>query len=1080
MNKIIIALLIVISSLCYSEKKLSDHPTQRVIKVGAFNYYPGIFKDSDDSIKGFIVDILDEIAREENWNLQYVYGSWNDGLQRIKENQLDVLTSVAYTKERSTFLKYSSTEILTVWSEVYSRNDTDIEGVLSLDGKKIAVMKGDFNGASLIELINSFKIKCTIIEFDSFETIFNLIETGHVDAGVVNNIYGAAMQKTHNLKSKGIIFNPFNIYFAAPKNRNEEILLTINSYLSKWKKQENSPYHKAIHKWSYQNVNIITDIPTWLSTSLLLAILGFVLAILFIYLLRRQVKIATRKIEKSEAEIRVLVQSLDDVVFTLDLDQKHTGVYGKWLDKNGLKPEYFLGKTTEEILGSTNSEIHVEANRRALSGEDVIYEWSIENQGIRSYTQTSLSPIRNKNGKIIGLVGVGRDITELKKTEQDLIRNEHILRLFIQYNPASIAMFDNDMRYIIASNRFLQDYDLPLQNLAGKSHYEVFPEITDDWKAIHKRCLAGEIVKSDEDLFQRANGKTDWVRWEIHPWYEGNGKIGGIILFSEVITEQKKSADLIRESVELFRMIFESSPYAITLTDSESGAFRDINYAFEKLIGYTKEEVMGKTSLQLGVWLHPDDRTKYIQLIEKNGLISDEEYQFRIKNGQIITTKVTARFLNLNDKKYMLSIINDITEQKKASQLIIQSREMLAKLTEQVPGVVYQYRLYPDGSSSFPYASSGMIDIYGFHPDEVKHDATPVFGRIYPDDYNYIVSTIQESAKNLTLYHSEFRVVLPNIGIRWRLCDAKPEKLDDGSILWYGIITDITERKLTEAELESHRNNLEELVNIRTIELDTINLNLKKEIELKEAAEKQLEEALNKEKELSNLKSRFISTASHEFRTPLTAVLTSAELIQRYHEKWDKAKLNGHLDRIMNSVANLTSLMDSVLTLNRAESGKTKLQLSLVNLQSLCKTLVDDVEIHALDDHDLVIEYNLERTDFLLDQKQIEHIIHNLVSNAIKYSPSGGKINVKVSEEKGNLIFIIEDCGIGIPEEELPLLFEPFHRAKNAIHIQGTGLGLSIVKHAVDLHGGKISVESKENMGAKFTVEIPIIDLDNS
>ena len=492
------------------------------------------------------------------------------------------------------------------------------------------------------------------------------------------------------------------------------------------------------------------------------------------------------------------------------------------------------------------------------------------------------------------------------------------------------------------------------------------------------------------------------------------------------------------------------------------------------MLGYAEDEVIGNTSPQLGVWLNPDDREKFIQNIEDDGLIDGKEFRFRVKDGQIIDTRVTARFLTINNKKYLLSIIDDITERKKNVEAIKQSREMLAKLAEQVPGVVYQYRLFPDGSSAFPYSSPGMISIYGVTPEEVREDATPVFGRLHPDDYDYIVSSIQESARNLSLYHSEYRVILPEIGVRWRLCDAKPERLEDGSILWYGIITDITERKLTEAELDAHRNQLEELVKIRTIELDEINLNLKKEIELKIEAEKQLEQALEKEKELNLIKSRFISTASHEFRTPLTSMLTSAEMIQRYLTNWTEEKINDHLDRIKKSISHLTKIMDDVIMINRADSNKVAFNPIELDLYRLCEKIIDDLHIKSNEKIQFIFSFNSPNKIFKLDAKQTELILHNLLSNAIKYSPSGGRVELKIEFNSERLLFSVQDEGIGIPLDDQSRLFETFHRAQNATDIQGTGLGLSIVKHAVDLHRGEIKVNSEEGRGSIFLVSFPM------
>lgn len=142
------------------------------------------------------------------------------------------------------------------------------------------------------------------------------------------------------------------------------------------------------------------------------------------------------------------------------------------------------------------------------------------------------------------------DISNRKRTEEGLQRSEQVLRLFVEHSPAAIAMFDNDMKYIVASRRFLADYNLGDQNIIGRSHYEVFPEMTDRLRDIHRRCLAGAVEKSEEDSFQRVDGTTDWVRWEMRPWYEAQDEIGGAIFFSEVITERKRAEQELEEHRE--------------------------------------------------------------------------------------------------------------------------------------------------------------------------------------------------------------------------------------------------------------------------------------------------------------------------------------------------------------------------------------------------------------------------------------------------------------------------------------------------------------------------------------------------
>jgi PAS domain S-box-containing protein len=155
------------------------------------------------------------------------------------------------------------------------------------------------------------------------------------------------------------------------------------------------------------------------------------------------------------------------------------------------------------------------------------------------------------------------DITDRKQAEEKLLRNEEVLRLFVTYSPASIAMFDRDMRYIIVSHRYLADYRLGNMDLIGKSHYEVFPEITERQKSIHRRCLTGDVERNDGHPFLRQDGTMDWVRWEIRPWYETNGEIGGIIFFSEVITERKHAEDALKKSEERYQNLFEESPLSL-------------------------------------------------------------------------------------------------------------------------------------------------------------------------------------------------------------------------------------------------------------------------------------------------------------------------------------------------------------------------------------------------------------------------------------------------------------------------------------------------------------------------------------
>ncbi|MBR8837804.1 MAG: CHASE3 domain-containing protein [Stigonema ocellatum SAG 48.90 = DSM 106950] len=231
---------------------------------------------------------------------------------------------------------------------------------------------------------------------------------------------------------------------------------------------------------------------------------------------------------------------------------------------------------------------------------------------------------------------------------------------------------------------------------------------------------------------------------------------------------------------------------------------------------------------------------------------------------------------------------------------------------------------------------------------------------------------------------------------------------------------------------------------------------------------------LAQEKELSDLKLRLFSMVSHEFRTPLSIILGSAQLLAEHSEQWTESKRLKNLQRIQSSAKLMTKLLTDILTIERAEAGKLECNPELIDLEAFCLNLVEDIHLGSEKRHEIKFISYGGCTHGELDEKLLYSILSNLLSNAIKYSPQGGNINFILSCEAQSVSFQIKDEGIGIPQEFLQELYEPFHRGYNVRDIVGIGLGLAVVKKCLDIHRGEISVESQEGIGTTFTVKIPL------
>lgn len=470
-----------------------------------------------------------------------------------------------------------------------------------------------------------------------------------------------------------------------------------------------------------------------------------------------------------------------------------------------------------------------------------------------------------------------------------------------------------------------------------------------------------------------------------------------------------------------------------------------INDRVVQLFGYEKEELIGKSIATL---IPRDLRKSHDQYVAryfnqpKPRMMSQSSNLFGLKkDGDRFPVEVSLNHFLVGEERFAVGVINDVSARKMQERKIIELNEQLEqKVQERTESLMKSEHLYRTISSNFP---DGIIKVLNLDFDYVfaegkelinmginKEDLLnkPYKDSIPEESKTYVMELLEEVRKG-----SQMTFEL-NVGKSFYHVDAVP--LQDAS---------------------------GEVIQILVIEKNITN---------KKKAEEEIIGALEKERELSTLKSRFVSMASHEFRTPLGAILSSVSLISKYTEGHQQENRDKHISRIKSSVNNLTNILNDFLSLDKLETGKVRFELEEIDIPEECLRILDDYKTIVKPGQELIFDH---KGGVLaeVDKHLFGNILINLLSNAVKYSLEGSHIFVSTIRNEDELLLSVRDEGIGIPEEEQKHMFERFFRANNATNIQGTGLGLNITKKYIDLMRGSITFNSEEGKGTTFIVSIP-------
>jgi signal transduction histidine kinase len=331
--------------------------TSLTVRVGIYENNPKIFTDSTGNAAGFWPDIINSIAAEEGWEIRWVHGAWAESLERLKNNEIDIMPDVAYTEERNNIYAFSSETVYTSWTQVYTREGASIQSIIDLEGRKIAVLKGSVNVEGpdgIKQLAKAFNISCTFVETDSYNSVFEYVKNGIADAGVTSKDFGYRYQKEFNLVDTAIIFQPSSLFFAFPRNSSLTPVLIerIDAHIRDMKADNDSIYYQSLRKWFAQEPFEKSIVPAWLIW-LLAGIAGLVLVLaVFGFILRSQVKTRTSELtteiikrKQAETELKQYEAQLEGLV------KQRTAE----LEEANLHKSQFLANMSHELRTPLNS-----------------------------------------------------------------------------------------------------------------------------------------------------------------------------------------------------------------------------------------------------------------------------------------------------------------------------------------------------------------------------------------------------------------------------------------------------------------------------------------------------------------------------------------------------------------------------------------------------------------------------------------------------------------------------------------------------------------------------------------------------
>ncbi len=1068
----------------------------RTVQVGVYQNKPKVFMDEQGRASGLFIELLEEIAAQEGWQLVYVPCAWADCLAALEAGKIDLMPDVAYSFERDARYDFHRTPVVQSWSQVYAQPRLPIYRLPDLAGRRVAVLRDSIQQTAFEQMMRGFGFEVEIVATDSLEAAFELAASGKADAAISNVFFGDYFYEQYGLRKTPLVFNATTLYYATAEGRNQDLLEAIDRYLESWQKTPNSFYYKTLSRWTGQSAA---------SRSLLylrwgIGIVGGLLlgALVALWWLHRQARLRTQRLAQTDATLRETEERFRVAFHTspdaININRLVDGVY---VDIN----EGFTaltGYTREDVIGKSSLDLQIwydPADRQKL----------VEGLKARGYYENLEARFRSKNGDVrIGLMSarvimlqgvphilsITRDITERKQAEDALRESEARYRSLFNNNHAVMLLIDPDGGAIVDANP------------AATKYYGWTQEELRQKKISEINILTPEEVQAEMNLarnqqrnqFYFRHRRADGTIRDVEVFSGPISIQGRALLYSIVhdITERKHAEALLRENEQRHRR------YAGLLGELIGGGqfFKGTLGENLQMIARLSAHVMGTE--RTSIWVYSQDYTEI--------------------ECRCLYTLSTDSFSS--GEKLYAAEFPTYTASHKVGSVIAAYDVRTDPRTCEIPAAYYEAYDIHSLLDSPVWMRGRLTALLSFEhvgekrrwlPEEEQLAltlATYISFCLEADERARAEEALRKSEERLRVALTATEQLLSQIQAQARQVQDIIDTVPEGVLLlsargWILLANPVAEslfeslgmdinaqlthfgnRSLTELFTSPPQGlRHEAMVDERIFEIIARPIANGPEPEqwvlvIHEATqERAARQQLERQERLASL-GQLAAGIAHDFNNILASIVLYSQLSLRMLNL--SPQLRERLNVIVEQAHRAADLVDQILDFGR----QAVLDRQPVDLAALLTEQVKLWERTFPETIRITLTYGAEAYSVNADQTRMQQMFMNLALNARDAMPEGGELRINLErryladvEPPGEWIRVeVSDTGTGIPEEILPHIYDPFFTTKEPG--KGSGMGLAQVYGIVLSHDGHIDVKTQVGAGTTFSIYLPALQIE--